>query len=85
MKALFTLILVLIFGATALAHNTPADVKVEVSQMGIVLDSSIDAPVFTDEITPAKENAVTRLYRFKNSRVKKALSFSTKRNKAKLA
>ncbi len=31
------------------------------------------------------ENTVARLYKFKNSRVKKALSFTTKRNKAKLA
>jgi len=85
MKAIITLILVLLFGATALAHNTATDVKVEVSQMGIVLDSSIDAPVITNEITAAKENTVARLYKFKNSRVKKALSFSTKKNNPKLA
>lgn len=85
MKALITLILVLLFGAVALAHNTPADVKVELFKMDIVLDSGIDAPVLYNKITPAKENNVARLYKFKNSRVKKALSFSTKRNKAKLA
>lgn len=85
MKAILTLILVLLFGATALAQNTATDVKVEVSQMGIVLDGSIDAPVFNNEITTAKENTVARLYKFKNSRVKKALSFSTKKNTPKLA
>jgi hypothetical protein len=58
---------------------------VEVSQMDIVLDSSSDAVIIYNEITPAKENTVARLYRFKNSRVKKALAFTTKRNKAKLA
>ena len=31
------------------------------------------------------ETSVARLYKFKNSRVKKALSFRTKRNKSKLA
>jgi hypothetical protein len=85
MKAIITIILVLLFGAAALAQNTPADVKVEVSQMDIVLDSSSDAVIIYNEITPAKENTVARLYRFKNSRVKKALAFTTKRNKAKLA
>lgn len=85
MKAIITLILVLLFGAAALAQNTTTDVKVEVSQMGIVLDSSIDAPVFTNEIAPTKENTVARLYKFKNSRVKKALSFNTKKNNPKLA
>ena len=37
MKAILTLILVLLFGAMALAQNTERDVKVEVYQMGIVL------------------------------------------------
>jgi hypothetical protein len=30
-------------------------------------------------------NEVARLYKYKNSRVKKALSFTTKKNKAKMA
>ena len=85
MKAIITLILVLLFGTAAMAQNTATDVKVEVSQMGIVLDSSIDVPVLNNEITAAKENTVARLYKFKNSRVKKALSFSTKKNNPKLA
>ena len=85
MKAIITLILVLFFGAAALAQNTASDVKVEVSQMGIVLDSSIDLPILTCEVATAKENTVARLYKFKNSRVKKALAFSTKNNKPKLA
>jgi hypothetical protein len=69
MKAIITIILVLLFGAAALAQNTPADVKVEVSQMDIVLDSSSDAVIIYKEITTAKENTVAILYRFKNSRV----------------
>jgi hypothetical protein len=32
-----------------------------------------------------KETSVARLYRFKNSRIKKELNFKTKRNTAKLA
>ena len=85
MKAIITLILVLLFGAVALAHNSPADVKVEVFQMGIVLDGSSADPVPTDQITAAKENPVARLYKFKNSRIKNVLAFTTKRNKAKRA
>ena len=85
MKAIITLILVLLFGAVALAHNSPADVKVEVFQMGIVLDGSTADTVPYNQITPAKENPVARLYKFKNSRIKNVLAFTTKRNKAKRA
>mgnify|MGYP003114565429 FL=1 len=37
------------------------------------------------EVSVKNENKIARLYMFKNSRVKKELSFSTKLNKAKLA
>lgn len=85
MKAIITLSLVLLFGAAALAHNTPADVKVESFKMDIVLvDSTADA-ITNKQITPATEMEVARLYRSKFSRVKKALAFSTKYNKAKLS
>jgi len=46
--------------------------KVETIEMSIVTSTT-------------NENTVARLYKFKNSRVKKALSFTTKRNKAKMA
>ncbi|NNJ90003.1 MAG: hypothetical protein HKP53_11425, partial [Eudoraea sp.] len=49
-----------------------AEVKVETAKKEIVTET-------------AKENSVARLYRFKNSRIKKELSFKTKRNTAKLA
>jgi hypothetical protein len=38
-----------------------------------------------NDVSAKNENKVARLYMFKNSRVKKELSFSTKLNKAKLA
>ena len=37
------------------------------------------------KVTVKNENSVARLYMFKNSRVTKELSFTTKLNKAKLA
>ncbi|NNJ38641.1 MAG: hypothetical protein HKP23_05290, partial [Flavobacteriaceae bacterium] len=53
------------------------EVKVETIEMTIVTS--------TTENKVEKEEKVARLYRRANSTVKKALSFTTKRNKAKLA
>jgi len=72
MKTILTLIFVLTIGVTAQAQDAKVDVKVETVEMSIVTSTT-------------KKNTVARLYKFKNSRVKKALSFTTKRNKAKLA
>ena len=65
-------ILTLIFVLTIGVTAQAQDVKVETVEMSIVTSTT-------------NENTVARLYKFKNSRVKKALSFTTKRNKAKLA
>ena len=72
MKTILTLIFVLTIGVTAQAQDAKVDVKVETITKTIVTPTT-------------NENTVARLYKFKNSRVKKALSFTTKRNKAKLA
>ena len=77
MKTLITLIFVLTIGVTAQAQDKTAEVKVETIEMTIVTS--------TTENTVKKEEKVARLYRRANSTVKKALSFTTKRNKAKLA
>ncbi len=72
MKTLITLIFVLFIGVTAQAQDVKTETKVETVTVTIV--------------TPTvKENSVARLYKFKNSKIKKALSFSTKKNKSKLA
>ncbi|MCK0193050.1 hypothetical protein [Arenibacter sp. F20364] len=78
MKTLFTLIFVLFIGVAAQANNTDQEVKVETIAMSIVTTTQ-------NEVSVKNENKVARLYMFKNSRVKKELSFSTKLNKAKLA
>ncbi|MBD0851054.1 hypothetical protein [Maribacter arenosus] len=72
MKTIFTLLFVLTIGVTAQAQDTKSDIKVETVEMTIVTST-------------VNENSVARLYKFKNSKIKKALSFTTKRNKAKLA
>ncbi len=72
MKTLITLIFVLFIGVAAQAKDTASEVKVKTVEMSVVTSTT-------------KENTVARVYMFKNSRIKKALSFKTKRNKAKLA
>ncbi|MDO6604613.1 hypothetical protein [Arenibacter palladensis] len=78
MKTLLTLIFVLFIGVAAQANNVGQEVKVETVSMSIVTANQ-------NEVSVKNENKVARLYMFKNSRVKKELSFSTKLNKAKLA
>jgi hypothetical protein len=78
MKTLLTLIFVLFIGVAAQANNVGQEVKVETVTMSIVTATQ-------NEVSVKNENKVARLYMFKNSRVKKELSFSTKLNKAKLA
>ena len=74
MKTILTLIFVLFIGVAAQAQNEATEVKVETVTMSIV-----------KEVTVNNENNVARLYMFKNSKITKELSFSTKLNKAKLA
>ena len=75
MKTLVTIIFILFIGIAAQAQDTPTEVKVKKVEMSVV----------TETASTAKENTVARVYKFKNSRIKKELSFKTKRNKAKLA
>ncbi len=72
MKTLITLIFVLFIGVAAQAQDSTSEAKVDTVTMSIVTSTT-------------NENTVARVYKSKNSRVKKALSFKTKRNKAKLA
>ncbi|SHG18663.1 hypothetical protein [Flagellimonas flava] len=78
MKAVLTIITVVFFGTLAMAQDISKEVKVDVITEGVELNVEIQEQT-------EKETEVARLYMFKNSRIKKALSFRTKRNKAKLA
>jgi hypothetical protein len=95
MKSLITLLFILTCGAAALANTNDHGkvlnpkietyVQIEFSEMGNLLDSSNSYATDYNEVKPVSQNEVARLYKFKNSRIKKALSFKTKRNKAKRA
>ena len=86
MKAIITLILVVFFGATAIAQsNDNNDVKVETIEIGIVLDLGSDVSIDFETVETQEENQVARVYRYKNSRIKKAISFTTKKDRPKLA
>ena len=79
MKTIATLIFVLFIGVAAQAQTATEEVKVETIEMTIVTSTT------SEEVTLETATEVARLYKYKNSRVKKALSFTTKRNKAKMA
>ena len=85
MKAILTILFILFFGLTAFAQNTNTNDTVEPIKMGIVLDSGVITINNTKEVKINTEKSVARLYKFKNSRVKKALAFTTKKDKPKLA
>ncbi len=62
----------------ASAQVISKEAKVDVLTEGVELNIEIDNSV-------RKDRKTARLYKFKNSRIKKELSFKTKKNKAKLA
>lgn len=84
MKAILTLIFVTAFGAAALAQNVENHDEIQSIEMGVVLDSGANSTDTYQEIKTVNENQVARLYKFKNSKIKNALDFTTKRDKAKL-
>lgn len=95
MKAILTILFVIVLGASALANTgtrvNEINPKIETyEQVGTLkmdthLDSSIVFTANTQEVDTTNEKSIARLYKFKNSRIKKALSFTTKRNKAQKA
>ncbi|EAR01304.1 hypothetical protein [Maribacter sp. HTCC2170] len=80
MKAIVTIIFIIFFGITAQANNEVKEIEVVTIELTVVLTLETKNEVKTETTTE-----VARLYKFKNSRIKKALSFTTKRNKAKMA
>ena len=78
MKTIFTIIAITFFGTMASAQDLSKEAKVETIAMGVELKVEINNEVRKDRNT-------ARLYKFKNSRIKKELSFKTKKDRAKLA
>ena len=85
MKSLLTLVVVLFFGTVALAQNSNSNDKVDILKMDIVLVAGDASDFSFPKTSDHTEKSVARLYRHKNSRVKKALTFSTKKSRPKLA
>ena len=79
MKTIATLIFVLFIGLTAQAQTSTEEVKIDTVEMTIVTETA------TEEVSLENTLEVARLYKMDNARVTKALSFTTKRNKAKMA
>lgn len=78
MKAIITFVFFFFVTVSAMA-NTPAKaVKVETTTMKVELNISIKK-------SDVQKTQVARLYFSKNSRVNKALKFSTKANRSKMA
>ncbi len=72
MKTLVTFFFFFLISFAAQAQNNTSEVEVETAKKEVV--------------TPAAEKeSVARLYRFKNSRIKKELSFKTTKSTSKLA
>ena len=82
MKTIATIFFIFFIGTAAQAQNNTNDVNPEASretiEMGIVSETS-------NTLNLENTTEVARLYKFKNARVKKALSFTTPRNKAQMA
>jgi len=95
MKTIITLLLILISSVTALANTNDNGIvlnpqiesydQIKYSEMGYHLDSGIIVATEYNEVKTTTEGEVARLYKFKNSRIKKALAFRTKKDKAKMA
>ena len=85
MKAIFTLLIILFAGVTALAQTPQTDDKVNTIEMGIVMVDSLNGTDYKKTFTITTKTEITRLYRYKNSRVNKELAFITHKSYGKLA
>ena len=79
MKAIITLVFIILIGATAQAQNTTEEVKVVTVEISVV-DATTGKTMKIESNTE-----VARLYKYKNSKIKKALKFIAKTNKPKMA
>jgi hypothetical protein len=78
MKTIITIIFIISLSFTAQAQNTTKEVKVETIEMGIVTETA-------NELNLDTNSEVARLYKSKDSRIKRDLNFITKANRSKIA
>lgn len=78
MKTILTLVFGILISTAAMA-NTPAKlIKVETTIQQVTLVTKVN-------VTNTQNIEVARLYKFKNSRIKRELKFVSKSNKSKIA
>ena len=82
MKAILTYLAIFAFAFLSMAQGNKSEVNVKFPMETIRVQLQ-EEPETRKRIPRSKR--MVRLYLFKNSRVKKELSFRTKRNKSKLA
>jgi len=85
MKAFLTLVLVLVLSTVAVAQNTDNNQKAVTFKTSVVLVTSTPNTALSENLPSVKKQELARLYRYSNSRVKKALMFRTKKDRPKLA
>jgi len=85
LKTLLTIVAVLFLSTSVVAQNRIEDDKAENHKMDFVLGHSPVGSLYSKEIKNSEATTVARLYRFKNTRIKKELSFSTRKNRAQVA
>jgi hypothetical protein len=85
MKTVLTCFFILLINAATIAQHTKNHDKVHTVQMDVVLVTSLHVSISLEKVRMETENTLVRLYRYHNSRVKKALSFKTKKDRPKLA
>lgn len=78
MKTIATIFFIFFIGTAAQAQKNTKDLKATTIETTIATET-------VKELNLKTNTEVARLYKFKNARVKKALSFTTKRNRAKMA
>lgn len=84
MKALITLVLILLCGSVAQAQKKEYHAKVEIHKMDIVLDDRPAILILSEQNKRTEKNFIARVYPYRNYRVMKALLFLTKRSIPKL-
>lgn len=79
MKSIITLLLIIFISVASFAKSQPEVKKVNTITKGIVIERTTIISFMN--VKEVKEDAITRLYMSKNSRIMKELSFATKRNR----
>ena len=84
MRALLTLVLILLCGGIAIGQKDMPYAKVENHKVDIVLDDRPAILIVSEQNKRTEKNIIARVYPYRNYRVMKALHFLTRRSIPKL-